>query len=164
MEINHLQTDVLIVGGGLAGTNAAMGAAENGASVVVADKGNINRSGDIGGGVDHFLAYLNEGREWDTQDAFLGYVENIGRGTGHLSIIESVYCAELPDAIEILGKPLGSSIVLFPIVNPMAFGEVVIDLSFRLSLPSRRVNDREGKKTDEEEQSERYEHVIHIQT
>src|SRR5210317_2076866 len=100
MEIIHLQTDVLIVGGGLAGTNAAMGAAENGAGVVVADKGNINRSGDIGGGVDHFLAFLNEGREWDTQDAFLGYVEKIGRGTGHLSIIESVYCAELPDAIE----------------------------------------------------------------
>ena len=49
MEITHLATDVLIVGGGLAGTNAAMGAAENGASVVVADKGNINRSGDIGG-------------------------------------------------------------------------------------------------------------------
>jgi adenylylsulfate reductase subunit A len=109
MEIIHLTTDVLIVGGGLAGTNAAMGAAENGAGVVVADKGNINRSGDIGGGVDHFLAFLNEGRAWDTQDAFLGYVEKIGRGTGHLSIIESVYCAELPDAIERMariGNPL----------------------------------------------------------
>jgi adenylylsulfate reductase subunit A len=109
MEIIHLTTDVLIVVGGLGGTNAAMGAAENGADVVIADKGNINRSGDIGGGVDHFLAFLNEGREWDTQDAFLGYVEKIGRGTGHLSIIESVYCAELPDAIERMariGNPL----------------------------------------------------------
>jgi succinate dehydrogenase/fumarate reductase flavoprotein subunit len=55
MEIVNISTDVLIVGGGLAGTNAAMGASQKGASVVVADKGNINRSGDIGGGVDHFL-------------------------------------------------------------------------------------------------------------
>jgi adenylylsulfate reductase subunit A len=109
MELIDLSADVLIIGGGLAGTNAAMGAAEKGASVLVADKGNINRSGDIGGGVDHFLAFLNEGQEWDTQNAFLDYVETIGRGTGHLSIIESVYCAELPDAIERMariGNPL----------------------------------------------------------
>ena len=109
MDIIDLSTDVLIVGGGLAGANAAMGAAENGASVVVADKGNINRSGDIGGGVDHFMAFLNEGQEWDTQDAFLRYVEKVGRGTGHLSIIESVFCAELNDAIERMariGNPL----------------------------------------------------------
>ena len=109
MELIDLSADVLIIGGGLAGTNAAMGAAEKGASVLVADKGNINRSGDIGGGVDHFMAFLNEGQEWDTQNAFLDYVETIGRGTGHLSIIESVYCAELPDAIERMariGNPL----------------------------------------------------------
>ena len=109
MEVTNLSTDVLIVGGGLAGTNAAMGAAEKGAGVLVADKGNINRSGDVGGGVDHFLAFLNKDPEWDTQDAFLKYVEKIGRGTCHLPIIESVYCAELPDAIERMariGNPL----------------------------------------------------------
>jgi len=104
MEIVNISTDVLIVGGGLAGTNAAMGASQKGASVVVADKGNINRSGDIGGGVDHFLAFLNEGQKWDTREGFLNYVEKIGRGTGHLSIIDSVYCAELPDAIERMAK------------------------------------------------------------
>ena len=109
MEIVNISTDVLIVGGGLAGTNAAMGASQKGAGVVVADKGNINRSGDIGGGVDHFLAFLNEGQKWDTREGFLNYVEKIGRGTGHLSIIDSVYCAELPDAIERMaqiGTPL----------------------------------------------------------
>ncbi|MCJ7596430.1 MAG: FAD-binding protein, partial [Desulfobacterales bacterium] len=109
MEVVDLSTDVLIVGGGLAGTNAAMGAAEKGAKVIVADKGKIERSGDIGGGVDHFLAYLNQGEDWDTRDAFLSYVDRIGRGTAHLSIIESVYCAELPDAIDRMariGNPL----------------------------------------------------------
>lgn len=109
MEITHLSTDVMIVGGGLAGLNAALGAAQMGASVVVTDKGKIERSGDIGGGVDHFLAYLNQGEPWDTREAFLEYVENMGRGTGHLSIIESLYCAELPGAIERMawiGNPL----------------------------------------------------------
>ncbi len=109
METLELSTDVLVIGGGLAGANTAMAAAEKGARVVVADKGNIDRSGDIGGGVDHFMAFLNQGQEWDTQDAFLSYVENVGRGTGHLSIIESVYCAELTDAIDRMariGNPL----------------------------------------------------------
>ena len=109
MKTIELSADVLVVGGGLAGTNAAMGAAEKGASVIVADKSNIDRSGDIGGGVDHFLAYLNTNEEWDTQDAFLKYVEKIGRGTTHLSILESVFCEELPDAIERMariGNPL----------------------------------------------------------
>ncbi|MDP6178593.1 MAG: FAD-binding protein, partial [Desulfatiglandales bacterium] len=109
MEIVDLSTDVLIVGGGLAGANAAIGAAEKGACVLVADKGNIDRSGAIGGGVDHFLAFLDENQEWDTQDAFLGYVEKIGRGTAHLSIIESLFCAELSDAIDRMariGNPL----------------------------------------------------------
>lgn len=104
-----LKTDVLIIGGGLAGTNAAMGAAEAGASVVVMDKGKIERSGDIGGGVDHFMAYLSTGPDWDTRDAFLGYVETVGRGTNHISHIESLFCDELPDAIKRMariGNPL----------------------------------------------------------
>jgi len=109
MEQIDISTDVLIVGGGLAGTNAAMAAAEMGADVVIADKGNIDRSGDIGGGVDHFMAYLNQGGDWDTREAFLDYVSRVGRGTGHLSIIESVYCSELADAIQRMariGNPL----------------------------------------------------------
>ncbi len=105
----RLKTDVLIVGGGLAGCNAAMGAAEAGASVVVIDKGKIERSGDVGGGVDHFMAYLESGPAWDTREAFLGYVEKVGRGTNHIAHIESLFCDELPAAIERMariGNPL----------------------------------------------------------
>ncbi|KAA3629953.1 MAG: FAD-binding protein [Proteobacteria bacterium] len=104
MKIREFATDVLIIGGGLAGTNAALGAADSGASVIVLDKSNIDRSGDIGGGVDHFLAYLNTGPAWDTEDAFLSYVEKIGRGTNHLGHIQSLYCAELPAAIERMAR------------------------------------------------------------
>ena len=82
-----VKTDVLVIGGGLAGSNAAMGAAEAGASVLVTDKGMIERSGDVGGGVDHFMAFLESGPDWDTRDAFLGYVEKVGHVTNHISNI-----------------------------------------------------------------------------
>lgn len=109
MSVIPIKADVLIVGGGLAGCNAALGAAEAGASVIVADKGRIERSGDVGGGVDHFMAYLDTGAEWDTREAFLSYVDRVGRGTNHLSILERQYCDELPAAIERMariGNPL----------------------------------------------------------
>ena len=67
----EISTDVLVIGGGLAGLNAAIAAAENGAEVLVLDKGGIARSGSIGGGVDHFFAYLNEGEPWDTREGYL---------------------------------------------------------------------------------------------
>lgn len=109
MEARTLKTDVLVIGGGLSGLNAAMGAAESGARVIVTDKGRIEHSGDVGGGVDHFMAYLDEGGEWDTREAFLSYVERVGRGTNHLSHLESLYCDELPAAIDRMariGNPL----------------------------------------------------------
>lgn len=109
MSVIPIKADVLIVGGGLAGCNAALGAAEAGASVIVADKGRIERSGDVGGGVDHFMAYLDTGADWDTREAFLSYVDRVGRGTNHLSILERQYCDELPAAIERMariGNPL----------------------------------------------------------
>jgi adenylylsulfate reductase subunit A len=104
-----LEADVLIVGGGLAGTNAAIAAAERGARVVVMDKGKIERSGDVGGGVDHFLAYLDSDSSWDTRGHFLRYVWQIGRGTTDLKVLEKVYCDELPEAIrrmDRIGCPL----------------------------------------------------------
>jgi succinate dehydrogenase/fumarate reductase flavoprotein subunit len=53
-------TDVLVVGGGIAGCHAAISAAKRGASVVVIDKGAVVRSGSGGAGVDHWGgAYTN---------------------------------------------------------------------------------------------------------
>lgn len=109
MEYNHIETDVLVIGGGVAGLNAAIAAAEKGAQVVVMDKGKIERSGDIGGGVDHFLAFLNTGESWDTREAFLDHIWQAGQGTGDPSIIDAVCCSELGDAIkrmDRIGVPL----------------------------------------------------------
>lgn len=104
-----IDTDVLIIGGGLAGCNTAIAAAEKGVRVVVADKGKIERSGDVGGGVDHFMAFLSENDEWDTREEYLKYVWRIGKGTADPAIIDQVYCRELPAAIArmaTIGNPL----------------------------------------------------------
>ena len=37
------------------------------------DKAVIERSGHIAGGIDHFLAYMNTGAEWDTREAYLEF-------------------------------------------------------------------------------------------
>jgi succinate dehydrogenase/fumarate reductase flavoprotein subunit len=57
---NEIATDVLIVGGGIAGCHAAINAAKKGATVAVVEKGTVLRSGAGGDGVDHWhLACTN---------------------------------------------------------------------------------------------------------
>jgi ribulose 1,5-bisphosphate synthetase/thiazole synthase len=51
---NEVDADVLILGGGVAGSHAAINAAKRGAKVVVVDKGAVIRSGSGGAGVDHW--------------------------------------------------------------------------------------------------------------
>ncbi len=61
--------DVLVIGGGVAGCAAAVGAKETGAQVIVAEKFNIYSSGDAGTGEDHFLAILGTD-DWDSPEEF----------------------------------------------------------------------------------------------
>ena len=55
-----VETDVLCVGGGIAGLMAAIRAAEKGARVIVAEKANAKYSGSGATGNDHFQCYLPE--------------------------------------------------------------------------------------------------------
>jgi succinate dehydrogenase/fumarate reductase flavoprotein subunit len=57
--INRVELDVLVVGGGLAGTAAGIAAARRGARVGVADKAPIERSGCGGAGMDHYNNVLD---------------------------------------------------------------------------------------------------------
>ncbi len=57
---NVVKTDVLIVGGGIGGMQAAITAAKNGANVVVAEKADTRRSGSGATGNDHFMCYIPE--------------------------------------------------------------------------------------------------------
>jgi adenylylsulfate reductase subunit A len=93
------ETDVLIVGGGLAGNNAAIAALEKGVRVLIADKSSLQRCGAIAGGVDHFMAYLGTDA-WDTREAYLEWVGRIARGVVNLSVQNAVFCKELEASIE----------------------------------------------------------------
>ncbi len=96
----QIEADVAIIGGGTAGVNTAMAAAELGLKVLVVDKANINRSGAIAGGIDHFHAFLESGEAWDTREAWLKYVGRLAKGAVNLRIHEAVLCEELKAAIE----------------------------------------------------------------
>jgi succinate dehydrogenase/fumarate reductase flavoprotein subunit len=52
--VNEIASDVLVIGGGLAGVRAAISASQSGATVVLADVGHAKRSGSGGAGVDHW--------------------------------------------------------------------------------------------------------------
>jgi len=60
LQMDHkvIETDVLIIGGGIAGLQAAIAAAEQGAKVLVAEKADTRRSGCGGMGNDHFMCYI----------------------------------------------------------------------------------------------------------
>ncbi|MDR2088884.1 MAG: FAD-binding protein [Clostridiales Family XIII bacterium] len=62
-EVRKRSADVLVVGGGLGGLAAAIRARENGASVVVLEKANAERSGLAGSGIDHIQSYIPEVHE-----------------------------------------------------------------------------------------------------
>jgi len=51
---NEVSADVLVLGGGVAGSHAAINAAKKGAKVIVVDKASVYRSGSGGAGVDHW--------------------------------------------------------------------------------------------------------------
>ena len=99
-EIHRVKADVVVIGGGTAGLNTALAAAEMGADVLVVDKAHIQRSGAIAGGIDHFFAYLDTGEPWDTRDAYLAYVSKVARGAANIKIHEKVFCDELVPAME----------------------------------------------------------------
>jgi succinate dehydrogenase/fumarate reductase flavoprotein subunit len=58
MEFIPIETDVLIIGGGLAGCMAAIKAAEADVSVTIAEKADTRSSGCAGTGVDHIWGYI----------------------------------------------------------------------------------------------------------
>jgi succinate dehydrogenase/fumarate reductase flavoprotein subunit len=57
--VSMVEVDVLIIGGGLAGSCAGIAAARRGAKVAVVDKAPIKRSGCGGAGIDHYNTVLD---------------------------------------------------------------------------------------------------------
>lgn len=63
-----VQADVLIIGGGISGLQAAIAAGEKGAHVVVVEKADTRRSGCGATGNDHFMCYIPEYHGDDFQE------------------------------------------------------------------------------------------------
>ncbi len=102
--VHMIEADVLVIGGGVAGCLAVVGAAKSGARVVVCDKGGrIERSGSVGGGVDHFFAILHNGQEWDTPDFLLNYIPSLTEGVTDLDVAEKLVRG-LPEMVHMLEK------------------------------------------------------------
>ncbi|MBY0265883.1 MAG: FAD-binding protein [Burkholderiales bacterium] len=77
-KFNYLETDVLIVGGGVAGSMAAIPALEAGLKVVICEKGKVlDHCGSIGCGVDHYLTVMDTGPEWDTPEFLIRHVPEL---------------------------------------------------------------------------------------
>jgi succinate dehydrogenase/fumarate reductase flavoprotein subunit len=67
---NEVSCDVLVLGGGIAGCWAAIGAARSGARVVLVDKGAVETSGAGGAGVDHWHAAVTNPASKITPEEF----------------------------------------------------------------------------------------------
>jgi len=75
---NTLDTDVLVVGGGVAGSMAAIPALEAGLKVVICEKGKVlDHCGSIGCGVDHYLTVMDSGPAWDTPEFLIRHVPEL---------------------------------------------------------------------------------------
>jgi len=82
-EIVPIETDVLIIGGGLAGCMAAIKASEYGVKVAIAEKGNTLSSGCAGTGIDHVWGYIppiHEQMGWTIDDLVEDHVQGVARG------------------------------------------------------------------------------------
>lgn len=75
---NHINADVLVIGGGIAGCHAAIVAARKGAKVAIVDKGPVIRSGSGGSGVDHWHAACTNPGSGITPDEMMEAVKDYG--------------------------------------------------------------------------------------
>jgi succinate dehydrogenase/fumarate reductase flavoprotein subunit len=92
----EVNTDVLVLGGGIAGCHAAINASKKGAKVAVVDKGAVIRSGSGGAGVDHWHnAYTNPCSKITPEEVTelrskLGTKLPEGYGSGNIRYIEAM--------------------------------------------------------------------------
>jgi succinate dehydrogenase/fumarate reductase flavoprotein subunit len=94
---NEIICDVLVLGGGIAGCWAAIGAARKGVRVVLVDKGAVKTSGAGGSGVDHWhAAVTNPACTIDPLEFSKVTIENYGGWrcgvSQHITSMESYDC------------------------------------------------------------------------
>ena len=86
-----LDTDVLVIGGGVAGCMSAIPALEAGLQVVVCEKGKVlDHCGSVGCGVDHYLTVMDSGPEWDTPEFLIKHVPELTDGIVDMAVTSRV--------------------------------------------------------------------------
>ncbi|MEK9687101.1 MAG: FAD-dependent oxidoreductase [Gammaproteobacteria bacterium] len=87
MSWTELETDVLVIGGGVAGCMAAVPALESGLQVTILEKGKVlDHCGSVGCGVDHYLTIMDSGPEWDTPEFLIKHVPELTDGIVDLEV------------------------------------------------------------------------------
>ncbi|MCX6011977.1 MAG: FAD-dependent oxidoreductase, partial [Chloroflexi bacterium] len=82
---NEVDTDLLILGGGLAGPAAAITAAKKGLRVALVDKGCTLHSGSAGSGIDHWVGCPNPASPVSPEELTEAQIQNQGRYTNAIS-------------------------------------------------------------------------------
>jgi adenylylsulfate reductase subunit A len=100
-SVKTMDTDVLILGSGAAGCGAAIAARAEGARVLLVDKAKLEGSGSICGGNDHFMANLNTGPAWDTDEAVGEAMKRAHEGVS-AEVITKRWAKIMPIIIKIL--------------------------------------------------------------
>ena len=83
LEVIPIKTDVLVIGGGLAGCMAAIKASEYGVKVTIVEKANTVSSGCAGTGIDHVWGYIppiHQKMGWTIEDLIEDHSQGIARG------------------------------------------------------------------------------------
>ncbi len=96
-----IETDVLILGAGAAGSGAAIAARRQGVDVVLIDKGKLESCGSAGGGNDHFMAVLEGGDPSDTLETLVGFFAKPISGYTP-AMIEKGWFEIMPQILQIL--------------------------------------------------------------
>ena len=87
----NVDTDVLVIGGGVAGCMAAIPALEAGLDVVICEKGKVlDHCGSVGCGVDHYLTIMDSGPAWDTPEFLLKHVPELTDGIVDMEVTSRV--------------------------------------------------------------------------
>ena len=105
-ELQTIETDVLIIGGGTAGCFSALAISEQSSlRVVITDKANIKRSGCLAAGVNALNAYIGKGQ---TPEDFVKYVKRDSEGIIREDLVYSIAkrLNKVTKRLEELGLPI----------------------------------------------------------
>ena len=103
--INNVDSDVLVIGAGIAGGAAGIAAARRGAKVVVVDKAPIKRSGCGGAGLDHWNSCFSNPKSPLTPEEYMDMPMR-GKGMGHRQYIGMKGSWDALMELEKMGMPV----------------------------------------------------------